>query len=202
MSSQELEHRCKRLRNVLEENDLSSTVGVNHKGTDPLPLVIRPDEWSIIEKGIAQRARLFNALAADIYGDQKLWKEGKLPAALLYANPEFLQVAWKVKPAGDIYVHLSASDIVRLEDGSYRELPVDTVKIDRGYVLNIETDDKDRNTVRFITDLAKSFSAEVCVEGIESANMRTELQPFKVHSLQGFYYSKPVEIDDFLKKYC
>lgn len=120
MSSQELEHRCKRLRNVLEENDLSSTVGVNHKGTDPLPLVIRPDEWSIIEKGIAQRARLFNALAADIYGEQKLWKEGKLPAALLYANPEFLQVAWKVKPAGDIYVHLSASDIVRLEDGSYR----------------------------------------------------------------------------------
>lgn len=86
--------------------------------------------------------------------------------------------------------------------GILRELPVDTVKIDRGYVLNIETDDKDRNTVRFITDLAKSFSAEVCVEGIESANMRTELQPFKVHSLQGFYYSKPVEIDDFLKKYC
>lgn len=86
--------------------------------------------------------------------------------------------------------------------GVLRELPVDTVKIDRGYVLNIETDDKDRNTVRFITDLAKSFSAEVCVEGIESANMRTELQPFKVHSLQGFYYSKPVEIDDFLKKYC
>lgn len=120
MSSQELEHRCKRLRNVLEENDLSSTVGVNHKGTDPLPLVIRPDEWSIIEKGIAQRARLFNALAADIYGEQKLWKEGKLPAALLFANPEFLQVAWKVKPAGNIYVHLSASDIVRLEDGTYR----------------------------------------------------------------------------------
>ncbi len=120
MSSQELEHRCKRLRNVLEENDLSSTVGVNHKGTDPLPLVIRPDEWSIIEKGIAQRARLFNALAADIYGEQKLWKEGKLPAALLFTNPEFLQVAWKVKPAGNIYVHLSASDIVRLEDGTYR----------------------------------------------------------------------------------
>lgn len=86
--------------------------------------------------------------------------------------------------------------------GVLRELPVDTVKIDRGYVLNIETDDKDKNTVRFITDLAKSFSAEVCVEGIENANMRTELQTFKVHSLQGFYYSKPVEIDEFLKKYC
>lgn len=120
MNALELEHRCKRLRNVLEENDLSSTVGVNHKGTDPLPLVINPDEWGFIEKGIAQRARLFNALAADIYGEQKLWDEGKLPSALLFANPDFLQVAWNVKPAGGIFVHLSATDLVRLEDGSYR----------------------------------------------------------------------------------
>lgn len=119
-SPEELEHRCKRLRNVLEENDLSSTVGVNHKGTDPLPLIIKPEEWLFIEKGINQRARLFNALAKDIYGEQRLWKEGKLPSALLFANPDFLQVAWKVKPISDIYVHLAASDVVRLEDGSYR----------------------------------------------------------------------------------
>ncbi len=86
--------------------------------------------------------------------------------------------------------------------GILRELPVDTVKIDRGYVINIENDAKDKNTVRFISDLSKSFSAEVCVEGIENSGMRDELLKFDVNSLQGYYYSKPIEIQDFLEGFC
>lgn len=86
--------------------------------------------------------------------------------------------------------------------GILRDLPVNTVKIDRGYVMNIETDDKDRNTVKFISDLAKSFSAEVCAEGIETEGMRDELKKLEVTSLQGYYYSKPIEIDEFYKKFC
>jgi len=119
LSKEEFEHRCRRLHNVLDENDLSSSSSGSHKGTDPIPLVISSGEWSTLEAGVAQRARLFNALAEDIYGEQKLWKEGKLPAALLFANPDFMQVAWKVKPAGGIFVNLSSTDVARLEDGSF-----------------------------------------------------------------------------------
>lgn len=86
--------------------------------------------------------------------------------------------------------------------GILRDLPVNTVKIDRGYVMNIENDAKDRNTVKFISDLAKSFSAEVCAEGIETEGMRNELRELNVTSLQGYYYSKPIEIGEFLKKFC
>ena len=119
MSKVEFEHRCRRLHNVLDENDLSSSMGCSHKGTDPIPLVISTDEWKTIEAGVAQRARLFNALANDIYGEQRLWKVGKLPAALLFANPDFLQVVWKVRPAGGIFVNLASTDVVRLNDGSF-----------------------------------------------------------------------------------
>lgn len=86
--------------------------------------------------------------------------------------------------------------------GILRDLPVNTVKIDRGYVMNIESDDKDKNTVKFISSLAKSFSAEVCAEGIETEGMRNELRELEVTSLQGYYYSKPIEIQDFYKKFC
>ena len=116
-SKEEFEHRCRRLHNVLDKNDLSSSMGGNHKGTDPIPLVITAEEWKTLEAGVAQRARLFNALAKDIYGEQRLWKKGKLPAALLFANPDFLQVVWKVQPAGGIFVNLTATDVVRLKDG-------------------------------------------------------------------------------------
>jgi len=86
--------------------------------------------------------------------------------------------------------------------GILREITVNTVKIDRGYVMNIETDSKDEHTVKFISELAKSFSAEVCAEGIETSGMRDRLRELDVSSLQGYYYSKPVEIDEFYGKFC
>ena len=119
LSKVELEHRCRRLHNVLDENDLSSSMGGNHKGTDPIPLVITAEEWKTLEAGVAQRARLFNALASDIYGEQSLWKKGKLPATLLFANPYFLQAVWKANPVGGIFVNLASTDVVRLNDDSF-----------------------------------------------------------------------------------
>ena len=73
-------------------------------------------------------------------------------------------------------------------------LPLDTIKIDRSFVINIEEDEKERTIVDHFTSIATAFDANVCVEGIENAVMRDILQKYKVHSFQGYYYSKPVEL--------
>lgn len=85
--------------------------------------------------------------------------------------------------------------------GILRELPVDVIKIDREYVKNVEKSASDQNTVKFISDLAHAFSAEVCVEGVETAKMRDFLQKYSVGSLQGYYYSKPIPVNEFFEKY-
>ncbi len=85
--------------------------------------------------------------------------------------------------------------------GILRELPVSTVKIDRSFVINIEKDSSDQNTVRFISELANSFSSSVTAEGIETAEMRDYLLLFKIKNLQGYYYSKPLPVKDFMEKY-
>ena len=85
--------------------------------------------------------------------------------------------------------------------GVLREIPVTTVKIDRSFVMNIEQDPSDQKTVRFISELADSFSSSVTAEGIETPEMREFLLRFKIKSLQGFYYSKPLPIDEFMDKY-
>ena len=82
--------------------------------------------------------------------------------------------------------------------GILRELPVDTVKIDREYVKNVEKSMADQNTVKYIADLADAFSAEVCVEGVETEDMKDFIKQYKVSSLQGYYYSKPIPPDEFL----
>lgn len=83
--------------------------------------------------------------------------------------------------------------------GVLRAFAVDTVKIDRSFVKNIERSDADRNTVRFISDIATGFKADVCVEGVENSNMRDWLNKYNVSRLQGYHYSKPLEFDAFLE---
>lgn len=85
--------------------------------------------------------------------------------------------------------------------GILRELNVDVVKIDREYVKDVVTSSSDQSTVQFISTLADSFKADVCVEGVETEEMRDFLRSYPVSSLQGYYYSKPVPIDEFILKY-
>ena len=86
--------------------------------------------------------------------------------------------------------------------GVLRKLPIDCVKIDRDYVLNIQSSEDDQNTVKFIADLAEAFGAELCVEGVETVEMRDMLRNFNVTSFQGFFYSRPVPLEEFCKKYA
>lgn len=85
--------------------------------------------------------------------------------------------------------------------GVLRELPVSTVKIDRGFVMNIESNVSNQKTVHFISELADSFDADVCAEGIETSEMRDFLLRFKINHLQGYHYSKPISFDEFINRY-
>lgn len=84
--------------------------------------------------------------------------------------------------------------------GILRDLPIDTIKIDRAFVKNIESSRIDQITVKSISDLAEAFEAEVCVEGVETKSMVEHLEKYKVSSLQGYYYSKPIPIEEFIEK--
>ena len=81
--------------------------------------------------------------------------------------------------------------------GILKEIPFDIIKIDRSFVRRIEENDMDRRLIRNIADLAMIFGAKVCVEGIETEGMREILQRYHVESLQGYFYAKPLRIEDF-----
>lgn len=83
--------------------------------------------------------------------------------------------------------------------GILKEIDADTIKVDRSVVKDIEHLKTDRDTIKFISDLGNSYNAEVCVEGVETVEMRDILRKYKIKSLQGFLYSKPVPISDFMK---
>lgn len=83
--------------------------------------------------------------------------------------------------------------------GIVKELPFDIIKIDRKFVDKIEEDNIERELIRNFAGLASLFGAKVCVEGVETAEMRNILQEFNVGSFQGYYYAKPLSFEELLE---
>ena len=80
--------------------------------------------------------------------------------------------------------------------GLVKNLPFDTIKIDRSFVLKIEEDEKEKTLVEHFVNVAATFGAKVCIEGIETAGMKEILKKYRVQSFQGYYYAKPLPIEE------
>ena len=65
-----------------------------------VPLLIDAAEWQELKAGLIQRAELLEAILADIYGPANLVREGRLPAAVVAGNPEFLRPLVGIEPSG------------------------------------------------------------------------------------------------------
>lgn len=88
----------------------------------PVPLLIDGDEWRQIERGIVQRADLFETILADLYGEAKLVARGIVPAALVAGSPFFLRQLVGLTPAGGHHLHFVAVDLGRGPTGEWRVL--------------------------------------------------------------------------------
>ena len=93
---------------------------------DPIPVLLPQAEFAHLATGLAQRARLLDAVLTDLYGPQRLLAEGRLPPALVYANPGFLRpchtVDGNVPPQGAGLLQFYAAELVRGPDGAWRVL--------------------------------------------------------------------------------
>src|SRR5258706_787698 len=58
---------------------------------DPFPLVLAPEEWAQVRAALEQRARVLDAVLADVYGPQRLLRENLLPADLVFSHPGYLR---------------------------------------------------------------------------------------------------------------
>ena len=84
-----------------------------------VPLIIDPTEWKALEAGLIQRANLLEAVLADSYGPGNLTRDGRLPAALVAGNPEFLRPLVGVEPPGGSHLRFYAVDVGRGPDGRW-----------------------------------------------------------------------------------
>src|SRR5215471_16719172 len=84
-----------------------------------VPLLIDGSEWQTLKAGLIQRAELLEAVLADAYGRAELVREGRLPAAIIAGNPEFLRPLVGVAPAGGYHLRFYGVDLGRSPDGHW-----------------------------------------------------------------------------------
>lgn len=82
-----------------------------------------------------------------------------------------------------------------------KNLPVDTIKIDKSFVLNLDSQLSDQNIVQTVLKLAKSFGMEVVAEGVENRQILYMLQQWNCEYAQGYHICKPIPPADFIEWY-
>ena len=78
-----------------------------------------------------------------------------------------------------------------------RQIPFDAIKIDKSFTDRIVNDEKIRSIVKFLVQLIHDNDMEAIVEGVETKEQVEILRKMKVDTIQGFYYSRPLSLEDY-----
>ncbi|MYN40849.1 EAL domain-containing protein [Duganella sp. FT109W] len=82
-----------------------------------------------------------------------------------------------------------------------KQLPVQTLKIDRSFIKDISTDVNDEAIAIAIIQLGKSMNLSVIAEGVETEEQAAFLLRHGCNLAQGYFYSRPVAADDMLERW-
>ena len=80
---------------------------------DIVPRVFLASEWARLSEGLVQRVEAINAFLDDIYGDQRILKDGVLPHDLVLGNAQFRPEIAGMRPPHGIFAHICGIDLVR-----------------------------------------------------------------------------------------
>ncbi len=125
LSESEFEAHRKMIELLLRNQGVTFTVYSDDAGIekvfpfDATPRLVSAEDWSRIERGLAQRTLALNLFLADVYGDQKILDD-KVVDPELVCNASFFrrEMIGLVPPRG-IYTHIVGTDLVRDVDGTY-----------------------------------------------------------------------------------
>jgi uncharacterized circularly permuted ATP-grasp superfamily protein len=144
---------------------------------DVIPRIITAGDWTVIEAGVRQRVQTLNLFLADIYGPQKVLKDGIVPAELVLGNANYrTEMQGLVLPHGT-YIHINGTDLVRDGQGRFRVLEdngrspsgVSYVVENRHLMLRAFSDVMKAVPVRPVSDYGRQLHeklSEVAPEGV------------------------------------
>lgn len=81
-----------------------------------------------------------------------------------------------------------------------KQLPLSQIKIDQSFIRDLVEDEMDAVMVQAIMTLGQSFQMSVIAEGVENQEQFDLLRDFKCEFFQGFYFGRPIPVEEFKLK--
>jgi len=162
-------------------------------GLDPIKVSV-----NVSARQFRSRALLDNVI--DVLGRTGLdavWLELEITETMLMHDVD--TAVRKMKALRDLGIGLSIDDFgTGYSSLSYLgRFPITTLKIDRAFIADVDTNPKTAEIARAIIGLSRGLNLEVVAEGAEIAAHVRFLTDHGCDTVQGFYYSRPVPADEF-----
>ena len=82
-----------------------------------------------------------------------------------------------------------------------KDIPTDIVKLDHTMIKSVVGTEKERKLIEFIISFCNNVGIIVCAEGVENPAILGIVNRAGAELLQGYYFDKPLCVDDFYDKY-
>jgi diguanylate cyclase (GGDEF)-like protein/PAS domain S-box-containing protein len=82
-----------------------------------------------------------------------------------------------------------------------KQLPINTLKIDKSFIDNISTNEREKAIVDGIIQLAQKIGLDVIAEGVETKEQIQLLKQMGCNQIQGYYFSKPLPANEIEEKF-
>ncbi|HEV7350072.1 circularly permuted type 2 ATP-grasp protein [Telluribacter sp.] len=128
LSSEDLTHRRLTAERALLSMGITFNVYSEGEGTerimplDIIPRVVSNSEWERLEQGLKQRIKALNMFIHDVYNKQHILKDGIVPRDLIESSKCFLSACMGLKPQKDVWCHITGTDLIRGDDGTFMVL--------------------------------------------------------------------------------
>ena len=140
----------------------------------------------------------------DAYGVEHSLIEFELTESAAYDNQRYMvSVLQRLKDKGFL-ISMDDFGTGYSSFGLLKDMPLDTLKIDKSFVDLIATEEvpnKNKIILCHIISMAKALGIHCIAEGAEEYEQVAALRELGCDTVQGYYYSKPLPMNDFEEKY-
>ena len=79
-----------------------------------------------------------------------------------------------------------------------KKFPISKLKIDRSFIHDLDKKDENKALIKAIIAMANSLNLQTVAEGVETQEQKDFLQKYNCKYYQGYYYSKPLNKEEFM----
>jgi diguanylate cyclase (GGDEF)-like protein/PAS domain S-box-containing protein len=166
------------------------------EGLPPLPVAVNVSAVQFRQQGF--RELIGRVLSKTGLGCQYL--ELELTESLLLSNADMTSSV--LRELKDMGLKLAIDDFgTGYSSLSYlKQFPFSKLKIDRSFIRDVAVNSDDAAITTAIISMAKSLSLKVIAEGVENEAQMSFLRALRCDEIQGYYFSKPLTVDEVSAK--